>query len=158
MLESIANVAAIAIEKANLHQETVEKSAQIEARNKELDDFTYVVSHDLKEPLISVEGYAKILRHEYTESFDQTAQEYMQSIVDSCGQMKRLIEDLLQLSRLGKLAEQRNRIDLGVMVQEVIEEMQYTIRERNAKVEVDDDLPAVLGVEQHLKEVGLWSE
>ena len=100
LLESIANVAAIAIEKANLHQETVEKSAQIEARNKELDDFTYVVSHDLKEPLISVEGYAKILRHEYTESFDQTAQEYMQSIVDSCGQMKRLIEDLLQLSRL----------------------------------------------------------
>lgn len=151
LLESIANVTAIAIEKANLHQETVEKSAQIEARNKELDDFTYVVSHDLKEPLISVEGYAKILRHEYTESFDQTGQEYMQSIVDSCGQMKRLIEDLLQLSRLGKLAEQGSKIALGVIVQEVVEEMQYTIRERNAKVEVDDGLPVVLGVEQHLK-------
>lgn len=65
LLESIANLAAIAIEKANLHQETLEKSHQIEARNKELDDFTYVVSHDLKEPLISVEGYAKIIRQEY---------------------------------------------------------------------------------------------
>lgn len=151
LLENIANLAAIAIEKANLHQETLEKSRQIEARNKELDDFTYVVSHDLKEPLISVEGYAKIIRQEYASSFDPAAKEYMKSILDSCGHMKGLIEDLLQLSRVGKLAEQKHRLSLEDVIREVLEELQFTIRERKARVNVDSNLPEVMGVEQHLK-------
>lgn len=151
LLENIANLAAIAIEKANLHQETLEKSRQIEARNKELDDFTYVVSHDLKEPLISVEGYAKIIRQEYSAGFDGAATEYMKSILDSCGHMKKLIEDLLQLSRVGKLAEQKVRIGLSRVVEEVLEELRFTIRERKAKVLVGKDLPDIVGVEQHIK-------
>ncbi|MEX2190712.1 MAG: PAS domain S-box protein [Bacteroidota bacterium] len=151
LLENIANLAAIALEKANLHQDALEKSRQIEARNKELDDFTYVVSHDLKEPLISVEGYAKIIRQEHSGGFDPAAREYMKSILDSCGHMKGLIEDLLQLSRVGKLAEQKQRLSLYDVIREVLEELQFTIRERKAQIEVDAGLPEVLGVEQHLK-------
>ena len=151
LLESVANLAAIAIEKANLHQEILEKSRQIEARNKELDDFTYVVSHDLKEPLISVEGYAKIIRQEYSSGFDAPAAEYMKSILDSCGHMKHLIEDLLQLSRVGKLAEQKTRLNLSKLIAEVLEELQFTIRERRAEITVGRSLPDVVGVEQHLK-------
>jgi len=151
LLENIANLAAIAIEKANLHQEALEKSRQIEARNKELDDFTYVVSHDLKEPLISVEGYAKIIRQEYSGGFDREAQEYMKSILDSCGHMKGLIEDLLQLSRVGKLAEEKQRLNLHEVIRQVLEELQFTIHERKAEIKIDGNLPEVLGVEQHLK-------
>jgi len=151
LLESIANVAAIAIEKANLHQETLEKSREIEARNKELDDFTYVVSHDLKEPLISVEGYAKIIRQEYSASFDEPAKDYIKSIVDSCVHMKGLIEDLLQLSRISKLAEERTVIDLYSLVRGIQEEMQYTLRERRAVIEIQPTIPKVLGVDQHLR-------
>jgi len=151
LLESIANVAAIAIEKAKLYQETLEKSTEIEARNKELDDFTYVVSHDLKEPLISVEGYAKILRQEYEDSFDESGREYVKSIVESCSHMKRLIEDLLLLSRVSKLAEKRTPIDLYSLIQGVLEEMQYTLRERQAVIEIQPTLPKVLGVDQHLR-------
>lgn len=151
LLESIANVAAIAIEKANLFQETVEKSKEIQERNKELDDFTYVVSHDLKEPLISVEGYAKIMRQEYADSFDDSGREYINSIVESCTHMKRLIEDLLQLSRVSKLAEERTTIDLYSLIQGVLEEMQYTLREHQAVVEIQPTIPKVLGVDQHLR-------
>lgn len=151
LLESIANVAAIAIEKANLHQETLEKSREIEARNKELDDFTYVVSHDLKEPLISVEGYAKIIRQEYSASFDEPAKDYIKSIVDSCAHMKSLIEDLLQLSRISKLAEERTVIDLYSLVKGIQEEMQYTLHERQAVIEIQPTIPKVLGVDQHLR-------
>lgn len=151
LLENIANLTAIALEKANLYQETLEKSRQIEARNKELDDFTYVVSHDLKEPLISVEGYAKIIRQEYSAGFDAAASEYMASILESCGHMKKLIEDLLQLSRVGKLAEHKERLSLSRMVEEVLEELRFTIRERKARVQVAPDLPEVVGVEQHMK-------
>lgn len=151
LLENIANLAAIALEKANLHQEALEKSREIEARNKELDDFTYVVSHDLKEPLISVEGYAKIIREEYSGGFDPSAREYMKSILDSCGHMKGLIEDLLQLTRVGKLAEQKQRLNLRGVIKDVLEELQFTIHERKAEIMVDDGLPDVFGVEQYLK-------
>lgn len=151
LLESIANLAAIGIEKANLYQETVTKSLQIEARNKELDDFTYVVSHDLKEPLISVEGYAKILKQDYLQGFDAAGREYLKSIIDSCGQMKKLIEDLLQLSRVGKLAEERVPLDLQTLLRQVLEELQYTIRERKAEVNLRRPLPMVYGVDAHLK-------
>ena len=151
LLESIANVVAIAIEKANLYQETVEKSTEIQERNKELDDFTYVVSHDLKEPLISVEGYAKIMRQEYAGSFDNTGREYMNSVIESCAHMKRLIEDLLQLSRVSKLAEERTSIDLYSLIEGVLEEMQYTVRERHAVIEIQPTLPKVIGVDQHLR-------
>jgi len=151
LLQSIANVAGIAIEKTNLYRETVNKSLEIEARNKELDDFTYVVSHDLKEPLISVEGFAKMIKHDYLHLFDAAGQEYLQSIVDSCSHMKRLIDELLVLSRISKLVEKRVRIDLSRLVTEVLEELRFSIRERKAEIVLAERLPEVVGVDTHLR-------
>jgi PAS domain S-box-containing protein len=151
LLESIASVAAIAVEKVKLYQETIAKSQEIEARNKELDDFTYVVSHDLKEPLISVEGYAKILKDEYGTTLDETGQQFLRSILEACTHMKRLIEDLLQLSRIGKLSEMKHEIDLNKLIAEVIEELHFSIQERGAQVTVAKNLPKVLSVEPFVK-------
>lgn len=151
LLQSIANVTGIAIEKANLYQETISKSLEIEARNKELDDFTYVVSHDLKEPLISVEGYAKIIKHEYSSLLNDAGREYIQSITDSCLHMKRLIDELLQLSRVSKLVEQRSRVDLSKLISDVLEELQFSVREKKAEIHVQENLPKVLGVDTHLR-------
>ncbi len=151
LLQSIANVVGIAIEKANLYQETIMKSQEIEARNKELDDFTYVVSHDLKEPLISVEGYAKMLRHEYLHLLDEPGREYLQSVVDSCAHMKRLIDELLQLSRVTKLAEKKAKLQLTSILRDVLEELQFSIRERKISVVVHHPLPEVLAVDTHMK-------
>lgn len=150
LLESIASVCGIAIEKARLYQETVTKSQEIEARNKELDDFTYVVSHDLKEPLISVEGYAKILRHDYYQSLDDFGKEYLNSIVGSCLHMKRLIEELLQLSRISKLAEKKERIDLVALIEQVIDELRFFIQERKAEINIIGPMPPVIAVKPHL--------
>lgn len=151
LLESIASVVAIAIEKVKLYRETIEKSQEIEARNKELDDFTYVVSHDLKEPLISVEGYVKILKDEYGETFDETGQQFLRSILDACTHMKRLIEDLLQLSRVGKLSEVKHEIDLNKLIAEVIQELQFSIQERKAQIVVAENLPKVVSAEPYVK-------
>jgi PAS domain S-box-containing protein len=151
LLQSIANVAGIAIEKANLYQETIKKSQEIEARNKELDDFTYVVSHDLKEPLISVEGFTKMIKHDYLHLFDAAGQEYLQSIVDSCSHMKRLIDELLVLSRISKLVEKKTQVDLSVLVAEVLEELRFSIRERKAEITLAERLPEVVGVDTHLR-------
>lgn len=151
LLQSIANVVGIAIEKANLYQETIKKSGEIEARNKELDDFTYVVSHDLKEPLISVEGYAKMIKHEYLHLFDDVGKDYLQSVVDSSSHMKKLIDELLLLSRIGKLAEKKSQVDLSTLIAEVLEELQFSIRERKAEIILRKDMPNIIGVDTHLR-------
>jgi len=151
LLQSIAHLAGIAIEKAQLYQETIKKSIEIEARNKELDDFTYVVSHDLKEPLISVQGYTKMIRHEYSRLLDSQGREYVQAVVDSCSHMKRLIDDLLLLSRISKLAEKRSRVHLGELIAGVLEELRFSIRERHAEITVHRHMPDVLGVDTHLR-------
>ncbi len=143
LLESIANLTQIALEKARLHEDTMEKSMQIEARNKELDDFTYVVSHDLKEPLISIEGYSKILMNEYGAGFDQDGKDYLSSVVQSTGRMKNLINDLLTLSRVGRVAETVQTVSSAQIVQEILRELRFTLEERGVKVDVADALPTV---------------
>ncbi|MGH2568371.1 MAG: sensor histidine kinase, partial [Bacteroidota bacterium] len=105
----------------------------------------------LKEPLISVEGYAKILRQEYGHFFDEVGGQFLRSILDACAQMKKLIEDLLQLSRVGKLAELKHNVDLPRLIAEVIEELKFTIQERKAQIMIAEDLPKVVSVEPYLK-------
>ncbi len=151
LVENMASVAAIALEKVVLYQETILKSQQLEERNKELDDFTYVVSHDLKEPLISVEGYAKIIRHDYGHLLDENGQQFIRSILDACLHMKKLIEELLELSRVSKLVERRSEVDLNRLINEVIQELRFTIRERKAQMVIAEDLPRIVAVEPHVK-------
>ena len=151
LVQSIAHLTGIAIEKAQLYEETIRKSREIEARNKELDDFTYVVSHDLKEPLISVEGYAKMMRAEYEQTFDVTGREYLDAVVESCAHMKRLIDDLLLLSRVSKLSEKRAPVALSGLMKDVLEELQFSIRERRAEIVVQGNLPSVIGVDTYLR-------
>jgi light-regulated signal transduction histidine kinase (bacteriophytochrome) len=151
LVQSIAHLAGLAIEKAQLYQETIRKSREIEARNKELDDFTYVVSHDLKEPLISVEGYAKMMRAEYQHALDGIGKEYLQAVVDACSHMKRLIDDLLLLSRVSKVSENRTTVALSGVLRDVLEELQFSIREKKAQIAVQRDLPSVSAVDTHLR-------
>ncbi len=151
LLQSIANLVGIAIEKANLYQETIKKSEEIESRNKELDDFTYVVSHDLKEPLISVEGYAKMIKHEYLHLFDDVGKDYLESVIDSCSYMKKLIDDLLLLSRISKVAEKKVQVNLSNLIAEVLEELQFSVRERKAEIILQKDWPNIVGVDTHLR-------
>ncbi len=150
ILESIASLCAIAVEKAKLHQETVIASEEIAARNKELDDFSYVVSHDLKEPLISVEGYTSILRQSLPDE-NSPQREYIDSILESCSHMKKLIDDLLVLSRVSKLSEQMRPVALEDVVGQIRNEMQFAIQSRGAKLVVRTPLPEIRGVLPYLK-------
>ncbi len=134
LLESFANLGAIALEKAELYDETVKKSIQIQNRNRELDDFTYVVSHDLKEPLITVEGYSKILLNEYFQGRSDQATTYLQSIVQSCVRMKELINELLQLSRVSRLAETMEMVSLKTIISEALEDLKFSIQEKKVTI------------------------
>ncbi len=143
LLESIGNLTEIAIEKAQLYEDTITKSMQIEERNKELDDFTYVVSHDLKEPLISIEGYSKILLKDYNEKVDEEGKEYLNSVVRSSAGMKNLIDDLLTLSRLGRVSETLQTVTVEHLLQEILHDLRFTMQEKHVVVTVEPGLPEV---------------
>ncbi|MBM2839660.1 MAG: hypothetical protein HW412_188, partial [Bacteroidetes bacterium] len=143
LLESIANLTEIALDKAMLHEDTINKSIEIQNRNKELDDFTYVVSHDLKEPLISIEGYSKILLKDYQDRVDEEGKEYLGSVVQSTARMKNLIEDLLTLSRVGRTTEGTQLVSVHDAITEIIHDLKFTLSEKNIQVIVQPELPNV---------------
>ncbi len=145
LLESIASLTAIALEKGKLYEETVQKSMEIERRNKELDEFTYVVSHDLKEPLISVEGFSKILQADYGGIIQPEGKEYLDSIVGASTRMKGLIDDLLLLSRVGRPSESFSMVSVSDLLNEIMIDMEFIIRQRGIRVLIPDDLPSVFG-------------
>jgi PAS domain S-box-containing protein len=90
--------------------------------NEELGAFTYSVSHDLRAPLRAIEGYTSILRQEYEASFDQAANETMNSIVNNTHKMGHLIDDLLAFSRLGKQPLVKTNLDITSIVKDVLSE------------------------------------
>lgn len=151
VLESIGNLTAIAFEKGKLYEETLAKSREIERRNKELDDFTYVVSHDLKEPLISIEGFAKILQADYQPVLAAEGQEFLDSIMGSAVRMKGLINDLLLLSRVGRTSEAFKEVSIQEVIDEIRDDFSFTMRQKNVSFIVQEGLPSVLGIEAHLK-------
>ncbi len=136
LLESFANLAAIALEKAKLYEETISKSIQLQNRNKELDDFTYVVSHDLKEPLITVEGYSRVLLKDHVHEKNSAASEYIQSIIQSCSRMKGLIDDLLVLSRVSRFSELTETVSLNEVLSEVLDDLKFSLQEKHVALEL----------------------
>ncbi len=138
LLESFANLAAIALEKAKLYEETISKSIQLQNRNKELDDFTYVVSHDLKEPLITVEGYSRVLLKDHIHEKNNAASEYINSIIQSCSRMKGLIDDLLVLSRVSRFSELTEMVSLNDVLNEVLDDLKFSIQEKRVALVLPD--------------------
>lgn len=147
---SIANLVAIALDRVSLHDDAVRQARELEARNGELDRFAYVVSHDLKEPLIAIEGYTKIVLSGKTNVLDEEGRHHLGSVVRSSERMKQLIDDLLTLSRLDRVSVRLSAVDVPLLLGELLHEMAFTLMERNARVEYGPDLPAVRYDATHL--------
>ncbi len=139
------------LEKGKLYEETLQKSSEIERRNKELDDFTYVVSHDLKEPLISIEGFSRILQSDYNDVIQPEGKEYFESIVGATTRMKGLIDDLLLLSRVSRPSESFKNIVVKQILDDITTDMEFTIKQKKVKLIIPENLPVVYGNETQLK-------
>ena len=108
----------------NLERRVGERTAELEAMNKELEAFTYSVSHDLRAPLRHIDGFSRLLQEDYSSKLDDTAQHYLDRIRTGTLNMGRLIDDLLSLSRIGRREPTPKLTGLGSLVKEVLNEFQ----------------------------------
>ena len=124
----------------------------LEASNAELQQFAYISSHDLKEPLRTVSGYAQLLQQEYSGELDDEADDYIFTIVRLLRHMQRLIDDLGSLARVESQALPLQSLDLNSVLEASIHLLEASIRESDALV-TTDALPDVLGDEVQLTHV-----
>ncbi len=110
------------------------KAKELAASNAELENFAYVASHDLQEPLRMVSSFLSQLEKKYKESLDDRAQQYIHFAVDGAVRMRKIILDLLEFSRVGKEVERNDRIHMQELVDEVINLHKKTIEENDGKV------------------------
>jgi PAS domain S-box-containing protein len=127
--------------------------AELEARNSELERFTYTVSHDLKSPLITIKGYLNLLEDDLAQQQAESVEEDVNCVVGAADRMERLIDDLLQLSRIGRLLNPLEPVSLGELAREAVQLVAGRIAQRGARVEIAPDLPMVLGDRSRLLEV-----
>jgi PAS domain S-box-containing protein len=113
--------------------ELLQKSAQLEASNRELEAFAYSVSHDLRSPLRAIDGFSKALLEDYGDQFNEEGRDYFSRIRHNVQRMGMLIDDLLSLSRVSRAEMRRVSVNLSAIAQEQLQELQAA--ESNRQVE-----------------------
>jgi PAS domain S-box-containing protein len=127
-----------------LEQRVTERTAQLEAANKELEAFAYSVSHDLRAPLRHINGFLELLQESLAAKLDDQSQHYIDTISGAAKHMGQLIDDLLSFSRMGRQEMSTGRVDLTSLVQDVIREITSESQDRAIHWDIAD-LPNVSG-------------
>ena len=155
LAEGLAAQAAVAIQNTRLHdqirranveleQRVADRTAQLEAANKELEAFAYSVSHDLRAPLRHIDGFIEMLQKRAKTTLDDQSQHYMEVIADSARKMGSLIDDLLSFSRMGRNEMFKSQVNLDELVQDVIQEFKSETAGRDIQWKISP-LPSVTG-------------
>lgn len=135
-----------------LEQRVIARTTELESANKELEAFSYSVSHDLRAPLRHIEGFVEILRTTQAGALDDEGLRHLQIIADSTRQMGKLIDDLLGFSRTGRVELRKVKVDLNDLVRSVIHEIEPDAANRDVEWNIGE-LPEVEGDPSLLRQV-----
>ncbi|MDH4154104.1 MAG: ATP-binding protein [Nitrospira sp.] len=124
----------------------------LEAANKELEAFSYSVSHDLRAPLRHIDGYAALLRKAVDQSLNEKAARYLQTISDAAKQMGQLIDDLLVFSRMGRQEMLQATVNMDQLIQSILSDLRLDLQGRHVSWTIDS-LPEVKGDPAMLRQV-----
>lgn len=129
-------------ERQRAEKELLKRTTELESANKELEAFSYSVSHDLRAPLRAIDGFSRVMLEEYNDKLDDEGKRYLNIIRDNTQKMGQLIEDLLALSRLGRKEMQVSRIDMTKLAKTVFDEIKEANPGRNIQLEIKTLPPA----------------
>ena len=127
-------------------------AAELERSNQDLEQFAYIASHDLQEPLRMVSGYLQLLQMRYKDQLDKDANEFISFAVDGASRMKEMIIDLLAYSRVGTKGRIFKPTNAEQVLQQVLATLQITI-EKNEAIVTHDPLPTVTADESQLAQI-----
>ncbi len=125
-----------------LERRVEERTAQLEVSNKELEAFSYSVSHDLRAPLRSIDGFSQAIHDEYGEKVDAKGKEYLQRVRSAAQRMAQLIDDLLNLSRVARAEMHFENVDLSAMARQITDELLKIEPGRGVKVRIASGITA----------------
>jgi len=156
----VANQLAIALQRTDLYNalqnELTERKkliSELEANNAELERFTYTVSHDLRNPLVTIKGFLGMLEKDIQDGRHERISNDFQRIANAADKMHILLANLLELSRIGRILNPSEEVDLVKLTQDSIETLDAHIRSKNVTVKVSPNLPIVHGDRIRLREV-----
>ena len=113
---------------------------ELERKNSELEAFSYSVSHDLRSPLRSIDGFSQLLLEDHADKLDTKGKDYLRRVRDSAQRMGELIDDLLLLSRVGRAELKRDRVDLATIARTVAEELKKSDPGRQVTLSIENEL------------------
>lgn len=137
---------------ANLEERVVERTAQLEAANKELEAFSYSISHDLRAPLRAIDGFSRIVMEDYAPALPEEAKGYLSDVRANTLRMGNLVDDLLAFSRLSRLPVKKETVPVSGVVEHCLRELTSAGNGRSIEVRVGD-LPACQADPSLLKQV-----
>ncbi len=140
------------VERQRAEEELERRNAELVSTNRELDDFAYIASHDLKEPLRGIHNYARFLVEDYGPRFDADGRAKLDTLIRLSRRMEILIDSLLHYSRLGRTDLSLESVDVQEVVDEVLDRLAITLRERQVEVRVPGRLPVVEADRVHVAE------
>lgn len=155
-LKLFAGYAGLAIENARgnalLEQRVIERTAELEAANRELQDFTYTIAHDLRAPARAIIGFSRLLQEEHAEQLETEGQHYLYRVSYGAERMGQMIDELLAFTRLGRQPLRKSALNMQTLVRQVLEEFQPERLERRVKVKLEV-LPDASGDQEMLEQV-----
>ncbi|ACA98305.1 MULTISPECIES: ATP-binding protein [Cyanophyceae] len=146
-IERKRNQQALKLANERLRQEMKAREAmqiKLEQSNQELEQFAYIASHDLKQPLASIYSWSQLLQVRYGNCLDEKGSSYLNAIQDSVRQMTQLIEDLLTYSRVDRVENTAVDVDCNLIVHQVCNRLSSAIAQQSAKLTIDS-LPTIQG-------------
>jgi signal transduction histidine kinase len=126
---------------------------ELEAKNRELEQFTYTVSHDLKAPLITINGFLGYLEEDVAAGDANRVKQDSQRIQEAVGKMHLLLDQLLELSRIGRMMNSPEEVSFEELTREALDNVHGKLNERDIPVNLSPNLPAVYGDRQRLVEM-----
>ena len=152
-LQTMADQVANAIQNARLFTERVNLNRELETQNAELERFTYTVSHDLKTPLVTIRGFLGYLRQDAENRDLVRFDKDVTRIANAVDKMQMLLNDLLELSRIGRIINEPENISFGKIVTETLELLNGLLEKNKTQLNVQETFPNIVGDRVRLVEV-----